>query len=143
MIIVLFGFQSLMMPQIYMAVYVPFVFVSSWMIGRWGLRHGLLLGAFLNAVGAGARACYAHSQYKYHQVRYAGASQLWLLMLGQGIAAVAQTFILGAKTPPIRAFDSRVSTGVPSRVAAVWFGAHERSMATSLGARFKHVMRVR
>ena len=38
-----------------MAVYIPFVFVAAWIIGRFGLRTGLLLGAGLNAAGAAVR----------------------------------------------------------------------------------------
>ena len=102
-----------------MAVYIPFVFLSSWVIGRFELRTAMLIGALLNAIGA--------------LVRYLGANnfivlmlgQVWLhfsrydtiVMLSQTISSIAQTFILG----------------VPARIAAVWFGANERALATSIG----------
>ena len=52
-----------------MAVYIPFVFLSSWVIGRFELRTAMLIGAFLNAIGA--------------LVRYLGADHFIVLMLGQ------------------------------------------------------------
>jgi FLVCR family feline leukemia virus subgroup C receptor-related protein len=55
--------------MIYMIIYIPFVFVSSWFISRFGLRYGILAGALLNALGA--------------LVRYLGDSNYTILLLGQ------------------------------------------------------------
>ena len=39
----------------YMAVYIPVVFLSAWVIGRFGLRKEMVLAAFVNALGAVVR----------------------------------------------------------------------------------------
>ncbi|KJE89591.1 hypothetical protein CAOG_01031 [Capsaspora owczarzaki ATCC 30864] len=92
--------------MVYMAVYIPLVFASGWIFDRpGGLRSGTIWGALLNAAGA--------------WIRYGGkaASGFAILMAGQAVASVAQTFILG----------------VPALLAATWFGPKERSTATGLG----------
>ena len=53
----------------YMAVYIPVVFVSAWVIGRFGLRKAMVFAAFLNALGG--------------LVRYLGSDDYDIVLLGQ------------------------------------------------------------
>jgi MFS family permease len=94
-----------------MIVYIPFTPISSWILDRKGLRFGVLVGVGINTVGAALR-CLATS-----------ADTFYWALIGQTLGALAQTFILG----------------VPPKVAANWFGEHERTTATSIGALFNQV----
>mmetsp|Transcript_3494 Transcript_3494/g.4814 ORF Transcript_3494/g.4814 Transcript_3494/m.4814 type:complete len:444 (+) Transcript_3494:1752-3083(+) len=95
---------------IFMILYIPFVFVASWIIDSkfGGLRVGVISGSVLNVLGAWIRV----AGYQPNELGFA------INFVGQSIAALAQTFILG----------------VPPKVAANWFGEHERATATSIGA---------
>ena len=92
---------------VFLVTYIPGVFAANVVYARNGLRSGLLLGATLNAVGAG--------------LRWAGAVQrppsFAVAMGGQLLAAMAQCLTFGA----------------PALLAAVWFGASERATATTFG----------
>lgn len=91
--------------MIYMIVYVPLIFPATWMLDKKGLRLTAIVGCLLNALGAFVK-CFA--------VR---PNLFWLLFFAQTICAVAQVFILG----------------IPTRLAAVWFGIDEVSTATAIG----------
>ncbi len=69
-----------------MVVYIPFTFVSSWILDTKGLRLGVLVSLIFNIIGAALR-CLARSPTSFY----------WAFV-GQTIAALAQTFILGV--PP-------------------------------------------
>ncbi|CAG8552731.1 5751_t:CDS:2 [Funneliformis caledonium] len=73
---------------------------------KWGLRQGILVGAFLNAFGTFLRFMGSF-----------GPSGFWLLFLGQTIAAIAGVFILG----------------VPPKLANTWFEFGEQNLATGIG----------
>jgi MFS family permease len=96
---------------VYMVVYIPVMYLASWVVDVRGMRLGLIIGALLNCIGA--------------WVRYIGkdADKFYLAVTGQTIAALAQTFILG----------------VPPKLAANWFPAHERATATTIGALFNEL----
>ncbi|ORX89469.1 MFS general substrate transporter [Basidiobolus meristosporus CBS 931.73] len=99
---------------IYLVVY-PILFLPSlWVfeLGKsadvshgGGLRQVILVGAFLNCLGA--------------LFRFFGgwAVNFWVLFFGQFLAAAGQVFILG----------------IPPRLASVWFGSHERNTASAIG----------
>ncbi|XP_054257030.1 uncharacterized MFS-type transporter C09D4.1-like isoform X2 [Macrosteles quadrilineatus] len=91
--------------MIFMAVYIPLVFPASWILERKGLRVAVILGALLMCVGA------------WIKVFSAQPDRFALTFLGQTMVGVAQMFTLG----------------VPSRLAAVWFPAHQVSTACAIG----------
>ncbi|GBC02205.1 hypothetical protein RclHR1_00450040 [Rhizophagus clarus] len=73
---------------------------------KWGLRQGVLIGAFLNAFGTFLRFLGSF-----------GPSGFWVLFLGQTIAAISGVFILG----------------VPPKLANTWFKFGEQNFATGIG----------
>lgn len=91
--------------MIYMLVYIPFVFPAMFFLDRKGLKLTVLLGALFNAIGSVIK-CFA--------VR---PDLFLVLMLGQFFCAVSQAFLLS----------------VPARIAALWFGANQVALATSIG----------
>ncbi|CAG8605872.1 4739_t:CDS:2 [Ambispora leptoticha] len=91
---------------IYMFIY-PFLLLPSIKIfDIYGLRYGVLLGAFLNAFGAMLRFLGAF-----------GPSGFWCLFMGQAFAAAANVFIIG----------------VPPKLANLWFQIGEQNIAISVG----------
>jgi MFS transporter, FLVCR family, feline leukemia virus subgroup C receptor-related protein len=89
---------------IYLYIYVPFSFVSLYLVvNHLGLARGLLLGGLFNVTGAAMRWYFLES---YNAVYF-----------GTLLAAYAQTYTLS--TPPL--------------IANRWFGSHERATATALG----------
>ncbi|EDO49337.1 predicted protein, partial [Nematostella vectensis] len=98
-----FGVNCLSM--VFMAVYILFIVPASWILDRYGLKVNAFIAAGFNVLGA--------------WLKYCGSAENgfnWVVA-GQTVTAVAQCFILG----------------VPPRIAAVWFGQNERSVATALG----------
>ena len=81
------------------------VIPASWILNKYGLRFSILLGASGTAIGSWIKCASVDP------------SRFWLTMTGQSIVAASQLFILH----------------IPSRLAAVWFGSHEVSRATSVG----------
>lgn len=91
--------------MIYMASYIPLMFVATWMLDTWGLRRVVLFGATLNAAGALIKV-------------FSVQPHLFpLSFLGQTVAACAQSFILE----------------IPPKIGSVWFGPSEVSTATAIG----------
>ncbi|XP_065066476.1 uncharacterized MFS-type transporter C09D4.1-like [Rhopilema esculentum] len=90
--------------MIYMLLYV-LVVISSYILDKYGLRFTIIVGALLNAMGSCLRAIGANRD------------GFPLAFLGNTSAALAQCFILF----------------VPPRLAAVWFGDHERATASAIG----------
>ncbi|MCI4382484.1 hypothetical protein PGIGA_G00015400 [Pangasianodon gigas] len=93
------------MSMVYMLTYIPFIFPVTWLLDRKGLRVVALVGAGVNCAGA------------WIKVASAKPHLFWLSALGQVACSVAQVFILG----------------MPSHIAAVWFGPEEVSTACSIG----------
>lgn len=91
--------------MIYMLAYIPFVFPVTWILDKKGLRVTALLANALNLVGT------------WTKVASAQPDLFWVTVIGQGLSALAQVFLLG----------------MPSRLASVWFGADEVSTACSIG----------
>ncbi|XP_050519850.1 feline leukemia virus subgroup C receptor-related protein 2-like [Daktulosphaira vitifoliae] len=90
---------------IYMLVYVPLLVPASWLLDKKGLKTTMLIGAGGTVLGA------------WLKVYSAEPDKFLITLLGQGLIACSQAFILS----------------LPSRLAAVWFGASEVSTACSLG----------
>ncbi|KAI5618864.1 feline leukemia virus subgroup C receptor-related protein 2, partial [Silurus asotus] len=93
------------MSMVYMLTYIPLVFPVTWLLDRKGLRVVALLAAGVNCAGA------------WVKVASAVPHLFWVTALGQVACSVAQVFILG----------------MPSHLAAVWFGPEEVSTACSIG----------
>ncbi|KAF4084253.1 hypothetical protein AMELA_G00126590 [Ameiurus melas] len=91
--------------MIYMLTYIPLVFPVTWLLDRKGLRVVALVATGVNCAGA------------WIKVASAKPHLFWVSALGQVACAVAQVFILG----------------MPSHIAAVWFGPKEVSTACSIG----------
>uniref|UniRef100_H2YBF7 Major facilitator superfamily (MFS) profile domain-containing protein n=1 Tax=Ciona savignyi TaxID=51511 RepID=H2YBF7_CIOSA len=89
---------------VYMLVYIPLIFPVTWLLDRKGLRVIAILGSTLNAVGALVKIASAEPHL------------FAVTMLGQTICSIAQVFILG----------------MPSKLAATWFGPNEVSTACSI-----------
>lgn len=95
--------------SIYLLLY-PILFIpSSKFFNTYGIKFGVIFGAFLNSLGA--------------LLRYLGSLKrsyigFWILFLGQTIAALAQLFILC----------------VPPKLANIWFSQYgQQNFATSVG----------
>lgn len=93
------------MSMVYMLTYIPFVFPVTWLLDRKGLRVVALVAAGVNCAGA------------WIKVASAKPHLFWVSALGQVTCSFAQVFILG----------------MPSHIAAVWFGSEEVSTACSIG----------
>lgn len=96
---------------VYLICYLLFGLVTIWILDVLGLRTGILLGAWLNAVGAVVRMLSG-----FHFVPE--NCKFIVVMIGQTLAALAQPFLLGS----------------PTKLAAVWFGANERATANMIAS---------
>ncbi|XP_018912630.1 choline/ethanolamine transporter flvcr2b isoform X2 [Bemisia tabaci] len=90
---------------IYMFTYIILIFPGSWALDKLGLRKAVLLGAFGTCFGSIVKLFSVHPTLFY------------VTFIGQTIVAISQVFILS----------------VPARLAAVWFGPSEVSLACSIG----------
>jgi len=93
------------MSLIYMIIYIPFIFPVTWMLDRFGLRVIAIIGSVLGAVGAVIKIISCKQDLFY------------LAVIGQIVSALGNVFILG----------------MPSKIAATWFGQTEVSTACSIG----------
>ncbi|XP_060789139.1 heme transporter FLVCR2 isoform X2 [Neoarius graeffei] len=93
------------MSMVYMLTYIPLVFPVTWLLDRKGLRVVALVATAVNCAGAWVKVV----SVKPHL--------FWVSVFGQVVCSIAQVFILG----------------MPSHIAAVWFGPEEVSTACSIG----------
>ncbi|VDP14722.1 unnamed protein product [Soboliphyme baturini] len=93
------------MSMIYMVCYIPLIMPATWVMDRYGLRLVVILGAFGNCLGSWVKCASS------------APNRLAIGFFGQTIVGMSQIFILC----------------VPPRLAAVWFGPTEVSLATSIG----------
>ncbi|RHZ64068.1 hypothetical protein Glove_326g30 [Diversispora epigaea] len=94
---------------IYMIIYPMVLFPSIKFFDKYGIRNGIIFGAFLNTLGSLIRFLGSLSQ------TMAG---YWIIFIGQSIAAIAQVFMLG----------------IPPKLANIWFNKFgEQNFATSIG----------
>ncbi len=104
---VYYGVSSLAvnwLSMIYLAMFICVAF-TSYILDNYGLRFTIIIGAALN----GIRSC----------LRCIGSSRdgFIFVFLGSAFSALAQTFLLF----------------IPPRLAAAWFGEHERATASAIG----------
>jgi len=104
----------------YFLTYCIFSFPSSWFVERWGLKAGVLVGAWLQVTGCFIRVLATpliHAQVDGEPpIDDQPHGDLWLLLIGQVIASLGQGFFVNP--PPL--------------LAAVWFGVNERTLATTI-----------
>lgn len=91
--------------MIYMLSYIIFVFPAMFILDQKGLKLSVTIGALLTSIGAWVKCAAVYP------------NRFGVLMLGQGLCAVAQAFTLG----------------VPARLSSIWFKPTELSLATSIG----------
>ena len=99
--------------------YCVFSFPTSWFIERYGLKAGVLAGAWLQVLGCLVRVAATPSISQptdgSNMDEHMHGS-LWLLLAGQVIASLGQAFFVNP--PPL--------------LAAIWFGVNERTLATTI-----------
>ncbi|XP_076005244.1 solute carrier family 49 member A3 isoform X2 [Genypterus blacodes] len=97
--------------MVYMVVAIPFSFGSTWMLDTLGLRITLILGSWLNMLGALFRffGCLGPSN---------GFSNYAMVMFGQTLCGVAQPLIFFT----------------PTKLAALWFPDNQRATANMLAS---------
>lgn len=92
---------------VFMVVSIPVSFVTTWMLDTLGLRITLILGSWLNMLGAVLRFCGT----------LLGRSYLFpVVMLGQTLGALAQPLIIFT----------------PTKQVALWFPDHQRATANTI-----------
>mmetsp|Transcript_38297 Transcript_38297/g.73661 ORF Transcript_38297/g.73661 Transcript_38297/m.73661 type:complete len:748 (-) Transcript_38297:221-2464(-) len=91
----------------FFVAYIIFSFPSSRFVDQYGLRWGILLGAWLQVIGNFVR-CLGH--------RVISDAEFPCVLMGQLIASLAQPFFVNP--PPL--------------IAATWFGVKERTLATTV-----------
>ena len=91
---------------VFMFAFAPAAAAASFVLGSHGLRAGVLIGAALTAAGCLVRLGGMHP----------GEGSLPWLFVGQTLAAVGQPFLINS----------------PAMIANVWFGEHERTIATAI-----------
>ncbi|OWZ18490.1 Major Facilitator Superfamily (MFS) transporter [Phytophthora megakarya] len=92
---------------IYFISYIPCSFIGSWLMDKFGLRFGVLLGAFLQAGGASLR---------YFACSFDSAEEPYITFLGQLLASLAMPFMVNS--PPV--------------LSANWFPSYLRAASTSV-----------
>ncbi|CAH1782577.1 unnamed protein product [Owenia fusiformis] len=95
---------------IYLVVCIPLGLVASWMLDTFGLRFGIILGAWLNAIGAIIRVV--------STLDIGSNIKFPLVLTGQSIAASAQPLLLFA----------------PTKMAALWFSDGQRATANMIAS---------
>ncbi|EQC37889.1 hypothetical protein SDRG_04910 [Saprolegnia diclina VS20] len=95
---------------IFFVVYLPFAFLGSWILDLRGWRVGVLLGAFVQAVGAILRAISSNMTMAFPIAKV-------FLICGQVMAAIGMPFMVNS--PPV--------------LSALWFPPHLRARVTSMG----------
>ncbi|XP_033633355.1 solute carrier family 49 member A3-like [Asterias rubens] len=96
---------------IYLIVTVPFGFLASWVLDTFGIRTGMLIGSWVNLLGIILR-------FFSTLPAVPEDSRFTVVMCGQGLAALAQPFLLFT----------------PTKLAAVWFPDNQRAFANTLGS---------
>lgn len=90
---------------IYMIVYIPLIFPSTFILTKYGLRTTLLIGSAGNFLGSVIRCFSLHP------------SLFYVTLFGQTISGISQVFILN----------------IPPHLSSIWFPNHEISAATAIG----------
>jgi MFS family permease len=91
------GTQLGYLVNLFFITFVIFSFPSSWFIERFGLRAGVVLGAWFQAIGTALR-CLGGSAFPQFELR--------AVVIGQAVASLGQAFFVNP----------------PPQLAAAWFG---------------------
>jgi FLVCR family feline leukemia virus subgroup C receptor-related protein len=100
-------FSTTLLVLVFHVLYVPFNFPANYIIDRWGLWIPTLIGS----------ACFIFGSWVRILVMENKSGYFWIV-IGQTIAAIGMAFMISA----------------PPKVANVWFGDKERSIATTIGS---------
>ncbi|RLN38434.1 hypothetical protein BBJ28_00002066 [Nothophytophthora sp. Chile5] len=92
---------------VYFISYIPCSFIGSWIMDKKGLRYGVLLGGFLQALGASLR---------YFACLFSPATEAYLTLFGQILASIAMPFMVNS----------------PAVLSANWFPPSMRATSTSV-----------
>ncbi|KAL0489442.1 hypothetical protein AKO1_009183 [Acrasis kona] len=98
--------------MVYMIVYIPGSPIGSYILDKFGMRTGVVIGAALNAVGAWVRV-----------IGCGGDNLFVLVIIGQTLCAAAQCFILC----------------IPPQLSNNWFPDNEQSTAVAIGSLFNQL----
>ncbi|XP_038555888.1 solute carrier family 49 member A3 [Micropterus salmoides] len=96
---------------VYMVVAIPLSFGTSWMLDTFGLRITLILGSWLNMIGALLRSCGTLPMEGF-KVQYP------VVFMGQTLGALAQPLIIFT----------------PTKLASLWFPEHQRTTANMIAS---------
>ncbi|XP_044060304.1 solute carrier family 49 member A3 [Siniperca chuatsi] len=96
---------------VYMVVAIPLSFGTTWMLDTLGLRITLILGSWLNMLGALLRFCGTPPGQDFTIL-------FPVVMLGQTLGALAQPLIIFT----------------PTKLAALWFPEHQRATANMIAS---------
>jgi len=99
-----------MLSVCFMVAYIPLGFFSQWFLDEISFKWGLILGAVLTCIGSWLR--FISAMFYSHQ-----GPALYILFLGQVLAACAQPFLLNA----------------PPKMATMWFTVKGRATADMVG----------
>ncbi|XP_061650711.1 heme transporter FLVCR2 isoform X2 [Phyllopteryx taeniolatus] len=91
--------------MIYFVTYIPLIVPVMWLLDNRGLREVVVVGSAFNCIGAWIKTSTAHPDL------------FAVAFVGQFVCSVGTVFLLG----------------MPSKLASLWFGQQEVSMACSLG----------
>ncbi|XP_061551569.1 heme transporter FLVCR2 isoform X2 [Phycodurus eques] len=91
--------------MIYFVTYIPLIVPVTWLLDNRGLREVVVVGSAFNCIGAWIKTSTAHPDL------------FAVAFVGQFVCSVGSVFLLG----------------MPSKLASLWFGQQEVSMACSLG----------
>ncbi|KAL3670643.1 hypothetical protein V7S43_003835 [Phytophthora oleae] len=92
---------------VYFISYIPCSFVGSWIMDKKGLRCGILLGGFLQTLGAALR---------YFACVFEPTGEAYVTLLGQILASIAMPFMVNS----------------PAVLSANWFPPQMRATSTSV-----------
>ncbi|XP_013401658.1 solute carrier family 49 member A3 [Lingula anatina] len=96
---------------VYLVASIPFGLSATWLLDTLGLRAGIILGAWINCIGAALRVVSSISMVD-QKFRFP------VLMGGQAVAACSQSFVLFA----------------PTKLAALWFRDDQRAIANMIAS---------
>ncbi|KAJ8025845.1 Solute carrier family 49 member A3 [Holothuria leucospilota] len=96
---------------VFMVATIPFGLVAIWVLDTHGLRTAFVAGSWLNFIGLVIR------YLSTLEVMFAHNIQVYVVFIGQSLAAMAQAFFLFAST----------------KLAATWFPDNHRALANTIG----------
>ncbi|KAF2901130.1 hypothetical protein ILUMI_05056 [Ignelater luminosus] len=91
--------------MIYLLVCIPFIFPACYVLDKMGIRISTLIGIGGTCLGS------------WIKLGSVSPERFWVVLVGQGVVGVSQIFMLG----------------IPPKLAAVWFGSNQVSLACSIG----------